>query len=123
MQGTSDDLGRPALRLKAKGTLQLTCQRCLGALGFPLEVDAMLVLARDKAEIEAQPVDPDSADRIVGGREMAVGELLEDEILLAIPFAPRHGQCSGTDDRAGEDKVSPFADLRGLLKQGGRARN
>jgi len=123
VQGTTDDQGRPALRVKAKGSLQLTCQRCLGPLQFPLEVDSTLVLAKNEAEIEAQPVEPEGPDRIVGGREMDVGALLEDEILLAIPFAPRHGHCSGTDDRKGEGKASPFADLRGLLKRGGRAGN
>lgn len=123
VKGTADGVGRPALRLQVKGSLKLACQRCLGALEFPLAVDVMLVLARDEAEIEAQPVEPDGPDRIVGSKEMAVGALLEDEILLAIPFAPRHEQCSGADDRKGEATKSPFADLRGLLKKGGRAGN
>ena len=123
VQGASDALGRPALRLQARGILELTCQRCLGSLAFPLAVDAMLVLARNEAEIEAQPVEPDSPDRIVGDKEMDVGALLEDEILLAIPFAPRHEHCSGTQDGKGAEKSSPFAQLRGLLKTGGRAGN
>lgn len=123
VQGTADEVGRPALRLQLGGSLQLACQRCLGALEFPLAVDVTLVLARDEAEIESQPVDPDGPDRIVGSREMAVGALLEDEILLAIPFAPRHEKCSGADENKGEGTKSPFADLRGLLKSGGRAGN
>src|SRR3954466_6048386 len=50
--GTRDEVGRPAVRLKVSGTLQLTCQRCLKALPFPLEVEAVLVLAKSEAEIE-----------------------------------------------------------------------
>lgn len=123
VRGTADDMGRPALRLEARGELQLVCQRCLGPLAFPLDVDSLLVLARNEAEIDAQPVEPDSPERVVGSKEMAVGELLEDEILLAIPFAPRHGQCAGAGEKKGEGKPSPFADLRGLLKGGGRAGN
>lgn len=124
VRGTADGQGRPALRLEARGELKLVCQRCLGALAFPLAVDALLVLARSEAEIDAQPVEPDSPERVVGGKEMAVGELLEDEILLAIPFAPRHGQCdAGGGRKNGEGKPSPFADLRGLLKGSGRAGN
>ena len=123
VKGTLDAVGRPALRLEVKGSLQLACQRCLGALAFPLAVDSTLVLARDETEIEAQPVEPDGPDRIVGSKEMAVGALLEDEILLAIPFAPRHEQCSGADKTKGKGSKSPFADLRGLLKKGGRAGN
>jgi uncharacterized protein len=121
--GTKDDMGRAALRLKVSGALQLTCQRCLKAMEFALDLDELLVLARSEAEIEAQPVDPEGPDRIVGGKEMAVGTLLEDEILLAIPFAPRHSQCSPEAAVTGGAHASPFADLRGLLNQSGRADN
>ena len=103
--------------------LQLACQRCLGLLAFPLGLDSTLVLARSEAEIEAQPVEPEGPERIVGRKDMEVGVLLEDEILLAIPFAPRHELCSGAEDRKGEDSTSPFTGLRGLLKKGGRAGN
>ncbi len=121
--GTRDEVGRPALGLKITGTLQLTCQRCLKALPFPLQVEAVLALAESEAEIETRPVVPDEPDWIVGSREMAVGTLLEDEILLAIPFAPRHERCSGDPALKGEGQASPFADLRGLLNRGGRATN
>ena len=123
LHGVADEAGRPALRVQVGGVLQLACQRCLGALAFPLEVDSTLVLARSEAEIEAQPVEADGPDRIVGRKDMEVGTLLEDEILLAIPFAPRHEQCSGAVDMKGDDRTSPFTGLRGLLKKGGRAGN
>ena len=123
VQGVADELGRPALRVQVAGVLQLACQRCLGLLAFPLGVDSTLVLARSEAEIEAQPVEPEGPERIVGRKDMEVGALLEDEVLLAIPFAPRHELCSGAEDRKGEGSTSPFTGLRGLLKQGGRAGN
>jgi uncharacterized protein len=119
--GKQDGFGRPALGLSVSGALELTCQRCLKPMSFPLVVEATLILARSEEEIEAQPVDPDGPDRIVGSREMSVGTLLEDEILLAIPFAPRHERCSGDPAVKGEVKASPFADLRGLLNRSGRA--
>jgi uncharacterized protein len=123
LEGARDDVGRPAIRVRIAGELQLTCQRCLKALAFPLRVDEMLVLAKSEAEIEAQPVDPDIPDRILADREMEVGTLVEDEILLAIPFAPRHEHCSGSGAEEGGQKASPFANLRGLLDRGGRAEN
>jgi uncharacterized protein len=121
--GTKDDMGRPALQVKVSGPLQLTCQRCLKALPYALGVDATLVLARTEAEIEVQPVEPEGADRILGSREMAVGTLLEDEVLLAVPFAPRHEQCAAAGAGKGAAHGSPFAELRGMLNRGGRARN
>ena len=77
------------------------------------------MLAKSEAEIEAQPVDPETPDRVLAGKEMEIGTLLEDEILLVIPFAPRHELCSGTGVGQGGAQASPFADLRGLLKRGG----
>jgi uncharacterized protein len=121
--GTKDDMGRPALRVRVSGPLQLTCQRCLKALPYALRVDATLVLAGSEAEIEAQPVEPEGPDRILGGREMAVATLLEDEVLLSVPFAPRHEECAGAGGGKSATQGSPFADLRGMLNRGGRAGN
>ena len=121
--GARDEAGRPAIGIRIGGELRLTCQRCLKALPFALHVEEMLVLAKSEAEIDAQPVDPETPDRVLAGKEMEIGTLLEDEILLAIPFAPRHEHCSGTGVGQGEVQASPFAELRGLLKRGSRARN
>ena len=121
--GTRDDLGRQCLRIKVTGALQLACQRCLGAFSLPLRIDATLLLARNEAEIEAHPVEPDGPDRVVGSKEMVLGTLLEDEILLAIPLAPRHEHCVAAGAATDEAKASPFADLRSLLVRGGSAKN
>ena len=90
---------------------------------FALAVDAVLVLAQSEAEIEAQPLEPEGPDRVVGSREMSVETLLEDEALLEVPFAPRHEQCSAAGAGKGEEQASPFSNLRGLLNRGGPARN
>ena len=121
--GGKDPMGRPALRMKVGGALRLACQRCLKEMSYPLKVDAELVLAQSEAEIEAHPVEPEGPDRVLGSKEMALGTMLEDEILLAVPFAPRHEQCSGDGAGKGETKASPFAHLRGLLDRGGGAGN
>jgi len=121
--GTRDELGRQCLGVKVSGALQLACQRCLGALPYPLAIDALLQLARSEEEIESRPVEAEGADCVVAGKEMAVGTLLEDEILLAIPLAPRHERCAGATAAAEEAKPSPFEGLRMLLDRGGSAKN
>jgi uncharacterized protein len=45
---------------------------------------------RSESEIDAIPVDAEAPDGIVATREMAVRDLIEEEVLLAIPYAPRH---------------------------------
>lgn len=114
--GVRDERGRPGLRLQVSGTLQLRCQRCLEPMPFEVKTDETLVLAASLAEIHAEPADAHGPDRVVAGREMALRELVEDEVILALPYAPRHENCAGAEagDRVG--KTSPFAGLRGMMR-------
>jgi uncharacterized protein len=113
--GVAQERGRPALQLRVGGMLQLVCQRCLGALEFPLHIDVSLQLAATQAEVDAQPLEAEGPEQIVAGREMPVRELVEDEVLLALPLAPRHERCAGSQARAAGGEKSPFAGLRGLV--------
>ncbi len=113
--GVPEELGRPALRLKVSGELQFVCQRCLGALEFPLHIDVSLQLAATQAELDAEPLAAAGPEGIVAGREMPVRDLVEDELLLAIPLVLRHVRCAGGEPQALDEKRSPFAALRGLV--------
>jgi uncharacterized protein len=115
LRGVPEERGRPALQLKVDGALQLVCQRCLGALEFPLRIDVSLQLVATQAEVDAEPLEAEGPEQIVAGREMPVRELVEDEVLLAIPLAPRHEHCAGGRARAAGGARSPFAGLRGLV--------
>ena len=113
--GVPQERGYPALRLKVGGALQLVCQRCLGALEFPLHINVSLGLAETQAEIDAEPLVAEGPERIVAGPEMPVRDLVEDEVLLAMPLAPRHERCAGREAGAADTEGSPFAGLRGLV--------
>jgi uncharacterized protein len=116
VQGTRDDNGRPALRLRVEGTLQLRCQRCLEALPFEIEVEDLLVLAATLSEIHAEPADAYAPDRIVAGKEMPVRELVEDELILNLPYAPRNENCAPRTSAENDRGDSPFSSLRGLMR-------
>ena len=77
---------------------------------------AVLWLARSQAEIDAQPVAAEGDDGVVASREMAVRDLVEDELLLALPYAPRHENCSAQAGAAPEGRQRPFEGLRGMLR-------
>ena len=115
LRGVPQERGYPALRLKVVGALQLVCQRCLGALEFPLHIDVSLGLAATQAEIDAETLEAEGPERIVASPEMPVRDLVEDEVLLAMPLAPRHERCAGRKARAADTESSPFAGLRGLV--------
>lgn len=116
ISGVRDERGRPSLRLKVSGTLALRCQRCLEPMAFEVGTDETLVLAATLAEIHAEPADAHAPDRVVAGKEMSLRELIEDELILAVPYAPRHERCVAVRADASREKVLPFAGLRGMMR-------
>ena len=115
LEGVPQEQGRPALRLRVTGPLPLTCQRCLEALEHFLQVEAMLLLYASERDIAQVPIEAEGPDRIVAARELPVRELIEDEVLLAIPYAPRHEQCEPRARGEIAPRAGPFAGLRSLL--------
>jgi uncharacterized protein len=86
----SGELGDEALlRVEVSGSLILQCQRCLGPLHFRCAVDSTLIVAERGREID------DKLEWIPAEDRIDPMVLVEDEILLALPVAPRHpeGQC------------------------------
>ena len=125
VEGCGDAQGRAGLQIRLSGTLKLTCQRCLEPMDFALSTDVWLGLAETQAEIDAELVTPDAPERVLASPAMPVAELVEDELLLAMPHAPRHEKCrSGTTADASQED-SPFGKLRALLGRdaSGRRRN
>lgn len=115
LEGVPQEQGRPALRLRVTGTLPLTCQRCLEALEHTLQVEAVLLLYASVRDIAEVPIEAEGPDRIVATQDLAVRELIEDEVLLAIPYAPRHERCEARPRAEAAPRQGPFADLRALL--------
>ncbi len=80
------------LHLRAQTSAWLTCQRCLQRFQFDLAIDQQLRFVRD--EQEAELLDADAEEDILALRRwLDLRELIEDELLLALPLVPRHGQC------------------------------
>jgi DUF177 domain-containing protein len=120
LRGARDVQGRSCLELRIAGTLRLTCRRCLEAVTVELCEDATLWLARTQAEIDAQSLATEGTDSIVASDAMAVRDLVEDELLLALPYAPRHENCLARGTKAPGERPTPFAGLRGMLRGGNR---
>src|SRR5207253_1741595 len=75
----------------------LQCQRCLGLLEYRIAVTNTLLLVPRGSNADAELDDPESPDAIEADRELDVAALIEDEVLLSLPLAPRHpeGTCTG----------------------------
>ncbi len=114
VRGGMTEEGKPCLRLSVSGDLRLVCQRCLGPLLLPLSIEVELELTESLREIEEAR---DETDRVLASRNMDVAQLVEDEVLLALPMVPRHDRCSPAVPSGQETNVSPFSVL-GSLKRG-----
>ncbi|NMM77081.1 hypothetical protein B2J88_12175 [Rhodococcus sp. SRB_17] len=119
LAGDSSDLW---LHLKVQASFPMVCQRCLTPVDVPLEVDRSFRFVADEATAEALDDDVEE-DLLALSREFDLHELIEDELLMALPVVPRHDVCptavpmaSSEDDfeAASAEKPNPFAALASL---------
>ena len=106
---------RNVLEVSLSGVVHLRCQRCLGDLEFPIKVSSRLKLA--SAE-ELDAVDEDDEDEYIEAvSQLDVIELVEDELLLSLPFSPKHpdGACVSVNEGL-KQAANPFSVLAGLKK-------
>jgi uncharacterized protein len=110
------------LHLRANARLSLVCQRCLGPIeeAIAAERHFMFVAGEDTAA----ELDADSEDDVLAlTRSLDLRDLVEDELLLALPLVPRHDVCPEPlpmrhGDVGEEELPNPFAALA-ALKRGG----
>ena len=125
------------LALQASAPVWLTCQRCLQPLALPLTLDRRLRFVHGESQAEAMDAELED-DVLALPRWLDLRELIEDELLLALPLVPRHDTCPqplpvavGQSELLGEDpgvdprpdegakQPHPFAALRALKSGGG----
>jgi uncharacterized protein len=109
--GERDREGKCWLNLQLAGTLQLRCQRCLEAVALPLAVSTRLLLVPPGQAWPDDELAEDGFDAIAAEKETALLPLIEDEVLLALPIAPRHETCEPPVPLIEEHEPSPFAVL------------
>ena len=80
---------KPQLVLEVTGQVPVICQRCLGRLDSPLSIDSVLELIADEVDLSQDELEDDTRDFLVAQKELDVVALVEDEIILALPPAPR----------------------------------
>ena len=118
VRGGVDKLGSHFLDVSVTGRCQVRCQRCLEGMDYPVRLDTRLLL-RDQASLDALEDEEEEFDSILADVQLDVLNLLEDEILLSLPFAPKHepGACqaAGGESRHGEER-HPFAALAKLKR-------
>ena len=126
----SRQLGHAVADLAVTAQPEVVCQRCMQSMRWPIDVSSRIALV----------VDFDAADRVpeglevflVEGDSVSVRDLVDEEVMLALPAVARHeegSECAGRDLRlpgqeaeapeeaAAAQVQKPFAQLGELLKR------
>ena len=126
LQGESTVAGRYFLHVTAHAEPMLECQRCLRPFICNVNVDNRVELVRTPAEQDTDDLDDDSIERIVGSKQFSVLGFVEDELILAMPYVPKHRECppdsgikverSAVSEEQETRRQSPFSVLEQLKK-------
>jgi uncharacterized protein len=109
--GSQTKFNLPSLHLSINTVLPVVCQRCLESMQLELALDYDYVLSEtEPVEIEGD----EEVDWLETSPNMNLNNLVEDELLIAMPFAPVHQyDCKPAAFEAGE-KHNPFDVLKKL---------
>jgi uncharacterized protein len=99
------------LHLTADAVLVLTCQRCLGPVEVPVAVERSFRFVADEDRAAAQD-EQSEEDVLALSRSFDLVELVEDELLMELPLAPRHENCAPVTLAVADEDFDAAAALR-----------
>ena len=109
-----------------KASVEMICQRCMTAM--PVEVAAEIKLGFCGSDEMAQRIPERYEPCLVEEEPVALTDLIEDELILALPLVALHpeqscqpwleeNQVEATEQEVTEERKNPFAVLEGLKQQ------
>ena len=121
-------LGQAVADLEVRAQPEVVCQRCMQPMQVPIDDETRVALVMDYAAADRVPEGLEVF--LVEGDSVSVRELVDEEVLLALPNVARHEEGSECADRemrlteheadadeAPADVQKPFAQLGELLKR------
>jgi len=128
VRGLTDITGQQALEISVAADVNVRCQRCMETMVYPVKSTSVLQVMQSEAELDAiedqQDVDPENwVEPVLASSRLNVLDLVEDELILGLPYVPMHGSCTHEafapaqdDEDASHSDPSPFAVLTQLKK-------
>jgi uncharacterized protein len=137
-------LGQPLLHLHVQANPVLICQRCNAPFAYPVDSEVLLQLVKSEDDLDDgfsvaeqdDGYDEDEDDegegrdfaartpeKVVGSHHFDLLAQVEDELILSIPYVPKHDVCPGaqakisdvSEEEPAVKRPSPFA-VREQLK-------
>jgi uncharacterized protein len=111
-----DPRGHWTMQGNAKCALTVTCQRCLQPMG--LEIHAPIQLALLRRGMPEEGLDLEDGVLAVSGT-VSLPALIEDELLLALPMAPRHPlpECLAASGHGNPERPRPESPFHVLARR------
>lgn len=132
-------LGRPLLHVHVQANPVLVCQRCNEPFVHAIDSEVLLQLVKSEADLDGDASfgnqsDEDDEDeegngfvsshpeKVVGSHHFDLLAQIEDELILSVPYVPKHDVCPGALAKVSEaspeepavKRPSPFAVLEQL---------
>jgi uncharacterized protein len=116
--------GRWVAHVALSGELQMTCQRCMRPMRWPVDTQSPVLLIESESQAEGAPLEWETF--LASEGKVSLAALAAEELLLGLPIVPLHADsadCTASVPAAQETVKSdavvtrPFADLRALLEQ------
>jgi uncharacterized protein len=116
-----DEEGIRVMRGRVQAEVTLVCQRCLEAMRH--QVDNQFALGLVRSETEAEELPSHYEPLLLDGKPLFLRDVIEDEMLLALPIVPRHPpqECGAKmesgkaeTEQDGGQRDNPFASLAEL---------
>jgi uncharacterized protein len=105
-----------------QANLNTVCQRCLGRMA--LNIERTVYLGILERQDESLQLPDDCEPLILDEQSVSLNDLIEDEVLLAVPISPMHetDKCKGTEllNRINSKYTNnPFSKLQTLVNKPG----
>lgn len=115
LHASLDGAGRAVLGGQVSARVRVLCQRCLEPMVVDLAADLALITVAEDAQADVLP-EHYAPLELPHGASVLVTDLVEDELLLAMPPYPRHlpAQCVATDVLAAQARPRAFSMLATL---------
>lgn len=114
--GSIDTLNRPTLTLSVCGIISALCQNCLQPMDIRIENSSRITVFFNEDQLDSALFEEQNSgveDGVLAEEEFDVLNLVEDEVIMLLPYASKHDECEGLSYH--DDAESPFSVLKQII--------
>ena len=115
LTGSVNENNMPILQVTIYGKITTLCQTCLEKIEIPLDVTNSIPIFYNESDLDHALFGEDSRydDGILADSNFDIYNFIEDEIIMLLPFAPKHDRC--IEVKHTDETNRPFAVLKQLI--------